>query len=75
MRIDCEQLSWLYLTVPCLDTRYYWNLSQHIFRYNHQNAGNASDDVFNNIHTVDECKFSFLFLNLPILTLLDSDLY
>ncbi|KAF8337820.1 hypothetical protein F5887DRAFT_983763 [Amanita rubescens] len=36
------------------DTRYYWNLSQHIFRYNHQNAGNASDDVFNHIHTVDE---------------------
>jgi Gly-Xaa carboxypeptidase len=48
-----------------LDTRYYWNLSQHIFRYNHQNAGNASDDVFNHIHTVDECRLRFSFLLHP----------
>ncbi|KAF8631930.1 hypothetical protein AX15_002183 [Amanita polypyramis BW_CC] len=36
------------------DTRYYWDLSKHIFRYNHQNAGNSSNTVVNNIHTVNE---------------------
>ncbi|KAF8337821.1 hypothetical protein F5887DRAFT_983768 [Amanita rubescens] len=36
------------------DTRYYWNLSRHIFRYNHQNAGNVSAGLPNNIHTLDE---------------------
>ena len=40
---------------PWVDTRYYWNLSKHIFRYNHQNAGNVTGLV-NNIHTVDECR-------------------
>ncbi|KAL4268882.1 peptidase M20A family protein [Pleurotus pulmonarius] len=35
------------------DTRYYWKLSDHIFRYNHQNQGNGSD-VLGGIHTVNE---------------------
>ncbi|KAK2463679.1 hypothetical protein APHAL10511_004430 [Amanita phalloides] len=32
------------------DTRYYWDLSKHIFRYNHQLGSGLS----NNIHTVNE---------------------
>ncbi|KAF7430744.1 hypothetical protein PC9H_006455 [Pleurotus ostreatus] len=35
------------------DTRYYWKLSDHIFRYNHQNQGNGTD-VLGGIHTVNE---------------------
>ncbi|KAH9962677.1 carboxypeptidase S [Russula dissimulans] len=35
------------------DTRYYWNLTRHIVRYNHQNGGN-SRALPNNIHTVNE---------------------
>ncbi|RDB23324.1 Carboxypeptidase S [Hypsizygus marmoreus] len=34
------------------DTRYYWDLSKHIFRYNHANA--ASKNGLGNIHTVNE---------------------
>ncbi len=41
---------------PYVDTRYYWDLSRHIFRYNHQNAGNASAGLPNNIHALDECR-------------------
>ncbi|KAJ7746256.1 hypothetical protein B0H16DRAFT_959588 [Mycena metata] len=37
------------------DTRYYWNLSRHIFRYGHGNsAGVGPDEMLNGIHTVDE---------------------
>ncbi|KAJ7036819.1 hypothetical protein C8F04DRAFT_1209977 [Mycena alexandri] len=36
-------------------TRYYWNLSRHIFRYGHGNsAGVGPDEMLNGIHTVDE---------------------
>jgi len=35
------------------DTRYYWNLTRHIVRYNHQNGGNGRA-LPNNIHTVNE---------------------
>ncbi|KAL0953577.1 hypothetical protein HGRIS_004793 [Hohenbuehelia grisea] len=35
------------------DTRYYWNLSKHIFRYNHHNQGNSSN-VLGGVHTVNE---------------------
>ncbi|KAF9485495.1 carboxypeptidase S [Pholiota conissans] len=35
------------------DTRFYWNLSSHIFRYNHQNAG-SSENPLGGIHTVNE---------------------
>jgi Gly-Xaa carboxypeptidase len=35
------------------DTRFYWNLSPHIFRYNHHNAGSAKNPL-GGIHTVNE---------------------
>ncbi|KAH9975658.1 carboxypeptidase S [Russula compacta] len=35
------------------DTRYYWNLTRHIVRYNHQNGGNGRT-LPNGIHTVNE---------------------
>ncbi|KDR80513.1 hypothetical protein GALMADRAFT_60610 [Galerina marginata CBS 339.88] len=35
------------------DTRFYWKLSPHIFRYNHQNAG-SSENPLGGIHTVNE---------------------
>ncbi|KAG5647466.1 hypothetical protein DXG03_009397 [Asterophora parasitica] len=34
------------------DTRYYWDLSKHIFRYSHINAGSGTG--LGNVHTVDE---------------------
>jgi len=34
------------------DTRYYWDLTRHIFRYNHYNNGNGSS--MSGIHTVNE---------------------
>ncbi|KAJ7760621.1 hypothetical protein DFH07DRAFT_957457 [Mycena maculata] len=37
------------------DTRYYWGLSRHIFRYGHGNsAGVGPDEMLNGIHTVNE---------------------
>jgi Gly-Xaa carboxypeptidase len=41
----------------CTDTRFYWKLSQHIFRYNHYNAGDSTNSL-GKIHTVNECQFS-----------------
>ncbi|TFK31147.1 hypothetical protein BDQ12DRAFT_694504 [Crucibulum laeve] len=35
------------------DTRYYWDLSSHIFRYNHHNSGKNSN-ALGGIHTVNE---------------------
>jgi Gly-Xaa carboxypeptidase len=35
-----------------VDTKYYWDLSKHIFRYNHHNQ---VKDGLGNIHTVNEC--------------------
>ncbi|KAI9510035.1 hypothetical protein F5148DRAFT_977310 [Russula earlei] len=35
------------------DTRYYWNLTRHIVRYNHQDGGSRRT-LPNNIHTVNE---------------------
>ncbi|KIM82989.1 hypothetical protein PILCRDRAFT_447597 [Piloderma croceum F 1598] len=34
------------------DTRYYWDLTKHIFRYNHYNAGNGTS--LGKVHTVNE---------------------
>jgi Gly-Xaa carboxypeptidase len=34
------------------DTRFYWNLSPHIFRYNHHNA--AGKNPLSGVHTVNE---------------------
>ncbi|KAF5351538.1 hypothetical protein D9758_007214 [Tetrapyrgos nigripes] len=36
------------------DTRYYWGLSDHIFRYNHQNMKLSKSLLANGIHTVNE---------------------
>jgi Gly-Xaa carboxypeptidase len=36
------------------DTRYYWNLSRNIFRYNHKNGVNATE--LSGVHTVNESK-------------------
>ena len=33
------------------DTRFYWNLTEHIFRYSHRGD---RDDLFNGLHTVNE---------------------
>ncbi|KAF9557345.1 carboxypeptidase S [Agrocybe pediades] len=36
------------------DTRFYWKLSKHIFRYNHHSAGNDSKNPLSSVHTVNE---------------------
>ncbi|KIY65076.1 carboxypeptidase S [Cylindrobasidium torrendii FP15055 ss-10] len=36
------------------DTRYYWKLSRHIFRYGHKNAFNAEKATKSGVHTVNE---------------------
>ncbi|KAK7449290.1 hypothetical protein VKT23_013433 [Stygiomarasmius scandens] len=35
------------------DTRWYWNLTKHIFRYSHHNSGNSTNS-FERAHTVNE---------------------
>ena len=40
------------------DTRFYWKLSQHIFRYNHHNA--VGGNVMSGLHTVNECTLMFV---------------
>ena len=45
------------------DTRFYWKLSQHIFRYNHYNA--AGENPLSGVHTVNECTCSRFVLNRP----------
>ena len=37
----------------CADTKHYWKLTKHIFRYGHINGG----DSFNGAHTVNEGAF------------------
>lgn len=36
------------------DTRFYWNLTRHIFRYSHQNGGKNDNPLSRGIHTVNE---------------------
>ncbi|PBK76079.1 carboxypeptidase S [Armillaria solidipes] len=36
------------------DTKYYWNLTPHIFRYKHQNSGNGTNSLGGGAHTVNE---------------------
>ncbi|KZT10071.1 carboxypeptidase S [Laetiporus sulphureus 93-53] len=38
------------------DTRYYWPLTQHIFRYSHYNAGSGTG--LNGVHTVNEAAIA-----------------
>ena len=35
------------------DTRYYWNLTSNIIRYNHSNGGKRN--ALAGVHTVNEC--------------------
>lgn len=39
------------------DTRFYWKLSQHIFRYNHHNS--VGKDFASGLHSVNECMSMF----------------
>jgi Gly-Xaa carboxypeptidase len=41
-----------------LDTRYYWKLSSHIFRYGHGNSAGAPEGILSGIHTVNECAYT-----------------
>ncbi|KAJ7895118.1 hypothetical protein B0H13DRAFT_2234604 [Mycena leptocephala] len=36
------------------DTRYYWKISSHIFRYGHGNSAGAPEGILSGIHTVNE---------------------
>jgi hypothetical protein len=45
-----------------LDTRYYWDLSPSIFRYNHQNFGEQVTGLPKGIHTVNECQSAIRFI-------------
>ncbi|TFK26213.1 Gly-X carboxypeptidase [Coprinopsis marcescibilis] len=36
------------------DTRFYWDLTRNIFRYNHFNGGEGKNGLLNGIHTVNE---------------------
>ncbi|KAL0570997.1 hypothetical protein V5O48_010965 [Marasmius crinis-equi] len=44
------------------DTRFYWNLTEHIFRYSHRGD---KDDLFNGLHTVNEGGF-FGVVRIPV---------
>lgn len=50
-----------------IDTKWYWDLTKHIFRYAHWNAGNTTI-VGHGVHTVNEGMLDFL-LALPQLGL------
>lgn len=39
-----------------VDTRHYWGLTEHIFRYNHRNQGNGSA-LAGGVHTTNEGEF------------------
>jgi len=36
------------------DTRYYWNISENIFRYTHHNLGKVDNALAGGVHTVNE---------------------
>lgn len=48
------------LSLGNTDTRHYWNLTRHIFRYGHQD----SRDCYNGAHTVNEAKRATGFLEM-----------
>lgn len=54
------------------DTKYYWNLTQHIYRYSHLNGGKNDNPLSRGIHTVNECKHSLE--DIPIQMTLLTDL-
>lgn len=60
-----------------IDTRYYWKLSPHIFRYNHNHSGNGTKPL-GGIHTVNECEFPLLSTSrcaVQILLVIEVDSY
>jgi Gly-Xaa carboxypeptidase len=62
------------------DTRYYWDLSEHIFRYNHMNGKGGRSNGLGKVHTVNESIVvdAFLeqirFFNTLILNVDEADL-
>ncbi|KAK0205146.1 hypothetical protein DFS33DRAFT_1427674 [Desarmillaria ectypa] len=46
------------------DTKYYWNLTPHIFRYKHQNSGNGTNSLGGGAHTVNESISSDSFVEM-----------
>lgn len=44
--VDCYRLA---------DTRFYWDLTPHIFRYNHRNSGTGGG-LASGVHTVNESE-------------------
>ena len=55
-----------------IDTRYYWSLTDHIFRYNHHFTGNASIARARGIHTVNECRNTLVVV---IMVLAEADVF
>lgn len=47
LRIGTSELTW---RMTAADTRWYWNLTKHIFRYSH----NAEEGIYGEIHTINE---------------------
>ncbi|RDX54257.1 carboxypeptidase S [Lentinus brumalis] len=45
------------------DTRYYWALTEHIYRYNHHNSGNGTA-LSNGVHTINESIDADAFLEM-----------
>ena len=42
-----------------VDTRYYWNLTKHIFRYNHHGGQlTGNNGVPSGVHTVNEREYN-----------------
>jgi Gly-Xaa carboxypeptidase len=41
-----------------VDTRYYWKLTEHIFRYGHSD-GNGGGSLGSGVHTVNEGELVF----------------
>ena len=53
MPVPSESLTW---AIP--DTKHYWKLTKHIFRYNHSSGrkSKGKGQVFGGAHTVNESK-------------------
>ena len=51
--------SWSVISYTLIDTRYYWGLSENIYRYNHVNS---RKEGLGNIHTVNESVSLSLFV-------------
>jgi Gly-Xaa carboxypeptidase len=47
------------ILTPLIDTRYYWKLTEHIFRYGHTD-GARGGSIISGVHTVNEGETCFL---------------